>query len=103
MAWAEEQWWFGLEDVVLERGLFDLDDLVENIDVKHYDRAENARNLFLNYHIWVGKGGEKTYNLSEMDETHIKNCIKMIKEGRLDRYWAIPIFENELKRRKNDS
>lgn len=103
MAWAEEQWWFGLEDVVLERGLFDLDDLVENIDVNHYDIAENARSLFLNYHIWVGKGRKKTYNLSEMDETHIKNCIKMIKEGRLNREWALPIFEDELKRRKNDS
>ena len=87
MAWAEEQWWFGLEDLVLELE----------------ERRERVRSLFLNHHIWVGKGGEKAYNLNAMDETHIKNCIKMIKEGRLNRYWALPIFENEIKRRKNDS
>lgn len=87
MAWAEEQWWFGLEDLVIEQK-----------EAEIY-----AFQLLLGHNLWVGKGGEKIYNVKEMDETHIKNCIKMIKEGRLDRDWAIPVFENELKRRKNDS
>lgn len=87
MAWAEEQWWFGLEDLVIEQ-----------------KEAENyAFQLLFNHNLWLGKGGEQTYNLKDMNETHIKNCIKMIKEGRLNRDWAIPVFENELKRRKNDS
>lgn len=85
MAWAEEQWWFGLEDLVIEQ-----------------QEAENyAFQLLLTHNLWVGKGGEKIYKLKDMDETHIKNCIKMINEGRLDREWAVPVFENELKRRRN--
>ena len=87
MAWAEEQWWFGLEDLVIE----------------HQEAENYAFQLLLCNHIWVGKGGENFYTLSQMSDTHIKNCIKMIKDGRLDRDWAIPVFEEELKRRANGS
>lgn len=81
MSWVEEQWWFGLEDLVLEaRG-----------------RANEARGLF-NQNIWVTKEG-KPISITSMSDQHLYNCIKMIEEGRLNRRWALPKLKAEQKRR----
>lgn len=53
MAWAEEQDWFGLEDLVLPEN--------ESID--------------LNY--WTDREGN-SIKISDMDTVHIKNSIRMI-------------------------
>lgn len=79
MSWAEEQSWFGLEDLVLEA---------------IYEENENIRNG-----IWVAKDGTK-YSISEMTTSHIKNCIRMIQ--RSNYHWRPEYFEpliQELKRR----
>lgn len=79
MSWAEEQSWFGLEDLVLDA---------------IYEAEEDLRNG-----IWVAKDGTK-YSISKMTTSHIKNCIRMIQ--RSNYRWRpeyLELLVQELKRR----
>lgn len=79
MSWAEEQSWFGLEDLALEA---------------LYETKENTRN-----DIWVAKDGTK-YLISEMTTSHIKNCIRMIQRSKYRwRPEYLELLVQELKRR----
>lgn len=60
MSWAEEQPWFGLEDLAL---------------AAIYEAEKDIRN-----NIWIAKDGTK-YLISEMQTSHIKNCIRMIQRS----------------------
>ena len=81
MAWAEEQSWFGLEDLVI-------DDIQEQ---------ERIKNNFLKKDIWITKSG--TYvHISQMDTNHLKNCINKCKRDNW-RIYALPKLEKELKLR----
>ncbi len=85
MSWAEEQPWFGLEDLALEA----------------MQRQEEAMEL-IKQGIWVQKNGKKI-NLVCMTDRHLYNCIKMINEGRLNRPWALVYLVAEQARRINQS
>ena len=80
MSWAEEQPWFGLEDLALD-AIY----------------KEDLRNS-----IWIAKDGTK-YSISEMTTSHIKNCIRMIQ--RSNYRWRPEYIEpltQELKRREQN-
>ena len=82
MSWAEEQPWFGLEDLALDA---------------IYKEDEDLRNS-----IWIAKDGTK-YSISEMTTSHIKNCIRMIQ--RSNYRWRPEYIEpltQELKRREQN-
>ena len=81
MSWAEEQPWFGLEDLALEA----------------MQRQEDAMEL-IKQGIWVQKNGKKI-NLVCMTDRHLTNCINMIENGRLNRPWALPYLKREQQRR----
>lgn len=82
MAFAEEQSWFGLEDTIL-------DHIEEHNDIKYQ---------FIQKGIWTTQFNEDIH-LSQMKTSHIQNCINKCKRERW-RTWALPILEQELKRRK---
>jgi hypothetical protein len=80
MSWAEEQPWFGTEDLVL-------------------DQEEREQELLEN-HLWETRDGS-LYNIRDMETTHIKNCIKMIYRSNGQwRHSYLRLFESELRRRK---
>lgn len=82
MSWAEEQPWFGLEDLAL---------------AAIYEAEKDIRN-----NIWIAKDGTK-YSISEMTTSHIKNCIRMIQ--RSNYHWRPEYIEpltQELKRREQN-
>ena len=82
MSWAEEQPWFGLEDLALDA---------------IYKEDKDLRNS-----IWIAKDGTK-YSISEMTTSHIKNCIRMIQ--RSNYRWRPEYIEpltQELKRREQN-
>ena len=65
MSWAEEQSWFGLEDLALEAGSdYDLDSTRSSVE-------------FISIPAWRMRNG-KLIAIKDMDTSHIKNCIKMI-------------------------
>lgn len=80
MAWAEEQSWFGLEDLVIE-------------DMQEQDRIKDN---FLKKGIWTAKSGN--IHISQMDTNHLKNCINKCKRDNW-RIYALPKLEKELKLR----
>jgi len=53
--------------------------------------------------IWVTREG-KELKISEMETSHIKNCIAFIKRNDSDDMYHcyIPVFEKELKRREGN-
>lgn len=59
MSWAEEQSWFGLEDLVFD--VLNREDEIEFIQIP----------------AWRTKEG-KLIAIRDMETSHIKNCIKMI-------------------------
>ena len=81
MSWAEEQPWFGTED------------MIEQIPDPNEMIAQGY---------WVQSDWEPIA-LTAMTERHIKNCIRMIEDGRLNRPWALHYLNKELKRRANVS
>ena len=91
MSWAEEQDWFGLEDLALEAlygSDYDLDSThsgVESISIPAWRMADG--NLIA---------------IQDMDTSHIKNCIKMIyRKNGTWRHQYLRYFETELRKRKN--
>lgn len=96
MSWVEDQWWFGLEDYVIERGLIDIDDSISDLDIL------DPKQLLITKGIWVTANREKI-NLKQMGDRHLANCIKMIEEGRLKRKYALPILLNEQRRRNGSN
>lgn len=83
MSWAEEQAWFGLEDLALEAE----------------ERRMDAQEL-IQQNIWLQANGEEI-SLLCMADSHLYNCIRMIEDGRLNRKYALPYLKKELQRRKN--
>lgn len=81
MSWAEEQDWFGLEDLALEAE----------------EQREDAKSK-IEQGIWFQRGGVPI-SLKQMTYRHICNCINMIENGRLCRKWALPYLKAEQKRR----
>lgn len=81
MSWAEDQSWFGTEDIVL-------------------NAIDNERYLF-NRNIWVANDGTR-YTISKMKTSHIINCIKMIQRSNGWRKPYLSILLTELKRRNHD-
>lgn len=82
MSWAEEQDWFGLEDLVLEAIQSERD--IEYISIPAWRMADG--NLIA---------------IKDMDTSHIKNCIKMIyRHNGTWRHQYLRYFEEELRSRK---
>lgn len=81
MSWVEEQSWFGMEDLVIDR-----------LDPHEEILCGN----------WVTKYGD-CIPLKEMTDKHLANAIKMIEDGRLNRKWALPFLKGEQKRRKRQA
>ena len=90
MSWAEEQSWFGLEDLALEAlygSDYDLDSTHSGVE-------------FISIPAWRMKNG-KLIAIKDMDTSHIKNCIKMIyKSNGTWRHQYLRYFEAELRKRK---
>lgn len=90
MSWAEEQSWFGLEDLALEAlygSDYDLDSTRSSVE-------------FISIPAWRMKNGE-LIAIKDMDTSHIKNCIKMIyKSNGTWRHQYLRYFEAELRKRK---
>lgn len=80
MAWAEEQSWFGLEDLVIEENM----------------QEQEIKDNFLKKGIWTTKSD--TIHISQMDVNHLQNCINKCKRDSW-RMYALPKLEKELKRR----
>ena len=79
MAWAEEQDWFGLEDLVIEK------------------LEEDKYNLI--HKIWVTRNNVKI-PINKMETTHIKNCIKCIERSNFKlRPEYYKLLKQELTRR----
>lgn len=78
MSWAEEQDWFGLEDLAFEAE----------------ERVNEAKDL-IEQGYWV-QANLKKVPLKSMTIQHLQNCIRMIKEGRLNREWALPYLRFTL-------
>ena len=90
MSWAEEQDWFGLEDLALE-ALYDSDYDLDSI----HSGVE-----FTSIPAWRMADGN-LIAIRDMETSHIKNCIKMI--HRKNNTWRpqyLRYFETELERRK---
>ena len=82
MSWAEEQDWFGLEDLALETMQSERD--IEYISIPAWRMADG--NLIA---------------IKDMDTSHIKNCIKMIyRHNGTWRHQYLRYFEEELRSRK---
>ena len=90
MSWAEEQDWFGLEDLALEAlygSDYDLDSTHSGVE-------------FISIPAWRMKDGE-LIAIKDMDTSHIKHCIKMIYESNGTwRYPYLKYFKAELITRK---
>ena len=90
MSWAEEQSWFGLEDLALEAlygSDYDLDSTRSGVE-------------FISIPAWRTKDGE-LIAIKDMDTSHIKNCIKMIyRSNGTWRHQYLRYFEAELRKRK---
>ena len=82
MSWAEEQDWFGTED------------MLENI-TERQDPRELIKQGY-----WVQNDWEPIA-LTAMTDHHLYNCIRMIEDGRLNRRWALPYLVAEQARRIN--
>ena len=90
MSWAEEQPWFGLEDLALEAlygSDYDLDSTHSSVE-------------FISIPAWRMADGN-LIAIRDMETSHIKNCIKMIyrKNGTWRRQY-LRYFETELRKRK---
>ena len=83
MSWAEEQDWFGLEDLAIEAE----------------QRAERAEEL-IKQGYWL-QADLEPIALKSMTNRHLYNCIRMIEDGRLNRRWALPYLVAEQARRIN--
>jgi hypothetical protein len=80
MSWAEEQDWFGTEDLVLNQ--------------------KETEQFQLENHLWETIDGS-LIAIEDMDTNHIKNCIKMIyKSNGRWRHEYLRLFEKELRNRK---
>lgn len=77
MAWAEEQDWFGTEDMIEQ----------------FPDPEEEIKNGY-----WIMNDWEPI-SLRSMTDNHLKKSISMIESGRLNRPWALPYLKAEMKRR----
>ena len=90
MSWAEEQSWFGLEDLALEAlygSDYDLDSTRSSVE-------------FISIPAWRMRNG-KLIAIKDMDTSHIKNCIKMIyRSNGTWRHQYLRYFEAELRKRK---
>jgi hypothetical protein len=83
MSWAEEQDWFGSEDMILQA------------QQRYFELVEEG--------IWKTQKGEYL-RIRDMDTNHIKNCIKCIYKSNGNwRPEYLRLFENELRRRKYSS
>lgn len=77
MSWAEEQDWFGTEDMA-----------------EQYPDPEDAiKDGYWIQHDW------EPIALTAMTYRHLTNCINMIENGRLNRPWALPYLKREQQRR----
>lgn len=85
MSWAEEQDWFGLEDLALA---------AEEEANQAEEEANQAKKL-IEQGYWLQNNGI-AIPLINMELSHLINCIKMINDGRLNRVWALPYLKLEL-------
>lgn len=87
MSWAEEQDWFGLEDLILDGSDYDLDSIHSGIE-------------FISIPAWRMANGN-LIAIRDMETSHIKNCIKMIyRKNGTWRHQYLKYFETELRIRK---
>ena len=77
MAWAEEQSWFGLEDLVLE--------------------AEQEQRDLLENQLWKTKDG-RILSISSMSTQHIRNSLKKISRDKWRTAYAV-LLKAELQKR----
>lgn len=86
MSWAEEQPWFGLEDLIL-------DELSKQDEVEHITMVTHIP-------AWRTSDG-KLIAIKDMETSHIKNCIKMIyRSNGTWRHQYLRYFKAELRKRK---
>ena len=85
MSWAEEQDWFGLEDLAFEA-----------------EAHQSTIEELVRQGTWTTKDGTEI-PIPNMTDRHLYNAIKMIREGRLKREYALPILLNEQKRRNGSN
>lgn len=79
MSWAEEQSWFGLEDLAIKS-----EQEVEFISIPAWRMADG-----------------QLIAIQDMDTSHIKNCIKMIyRHNSTWRHQYLRYFEEELHKRE---
>lgn len=81
MSWAEEQSWFGLEDLVQA----------------DKERQQEIKDNLIYNHIWT-MYNDYEIHIKDMSTNHLQNCIKKCKREDW-RLYALPILENELKSR----
>lgn len=81
MSWAEEQDWFGLEDLVV-------------------DQIEEYKEL-LSKSLWKCANGN-VVAIKDMTTSHIENCIKRMNRQRGWRKEYYPLFQKELQRRSGN-
>lgn len=84
MSWAEEQDWFGTEDIFLE-----------------VLRDTEEDKFFLKRGIWVDKNGHK-HPISKMKTSYIINCIRLIQRSNGWRKQYLNVLLKELKSRSHD-
>ena len=77
MAWAEEQSWFGLEDLVLE--------------------AEEEQQNLLENQLWKTKDG-RILSISSMSTQHIRNSLRKISRDKWRTAYAV-LLKAELQKR----
>lgn len=86
MSWAEEQDWFGLEDLILDK-------LSEQNGIEYITMVTHIP-------AWRMSNG-KLIAIRDMETSHIKNCIKMIhKSNGKWRPQYLRYFTDELCKRK---
>lgn len=78
MSWAEEQPWFGTEDMIEQ----------------FPDPQEEIKNGY-----WIMNDWEPIA-IKSMTDKHLSNAIRMIEDGRLNRKWALPYLKAEQARRE---
>lgn len=87
MSWAEEQDWFGLEDLILDSRDCNLNSIHSGIE-------------FISIPAWRMANGN-LIAIRDMETSHIKNCIKIIyRKNGTWRHQYLKYFETELRIRK---
>lgn len=97
MSWAEEQYWFGTEDMLPDNYLYGSD---YDMDLEKIEYKQDSKIEYIAYPAWRMNNGE-LIAIRDMTTQHIKNCIRMIyRRNGTWRNQYLRHFEAELRKRK---